>query len=94
MTRVPWFPALRAFVEGGGYEVVTMGDGNRSAVPRDEAPALADLERAERMAQHLGVAVEELERRLPLGADPLTEAIIHDGRALLAEAAISQEPKL
>jgi len=34
---------IRAYIEGSGYEVVTMGDGHPSAVPMDDAPVLAAL---------------------------------------------------
>jgi hypothetical protein len=44
----------------------------------NQADALLEAARA------LGPAIEELERRHPLDADPLTSAVISDGRAALA----------
>lgn len=39
----------------------------------------------ERLRERLGCAIEELERRCPFNADPLTTSIVRDGRAALAE---------
>ena len=36
---------VRRFIEENGYEVVTMGDGNLSAVPMDTVQVLAALDR-------------------------------------------------
>jgi hypothetical protein len=47
-------------------------------------------EQAETLRERLGCAVEELERRCPLDADPLTAAIIADGRAALAASSAGQ----
>ncbi len=46
------------------------------------------MKRIEVLRNALGCAIEELERREPLGADPLTVAVIRDGRAILAETSV------
>jgi hypothetical protein len=50
-------PRLAAFVENNGYEVVTLSDGERSAVPMSTAEALTEL-------RALAQRVEDAEARL------------------------------
>ncbi len=67
---------LRKFLDGNGYEVVSLGDGSRSAVPIAPAAAIAELDA-------LLAELEQSERKVPALVEALKELAGYV-RALLA----------